>query len=401
MTDYISASLRKGKLVFWEEIARTLLNAAQRIEIAKLQSQIFGNSGSNHLIFAAGFPGICKAEFEIIRQMASEVDTCYLATHGRALREEIDLGIAALEGAKFGRITFFFPVNEQMCNHLMHKSTSETAKNGIDLAKYALDKAKGLPVDIALAGIAGADPIFVADVVSRLSAEGVSLVKLCDSAGRLFPLEIKAFFETLIQKKEKNALIGTHFHNDLGFALANTLETLKLGINVVAGSWLGLAERTGLIPTELFLFLMINETEKLADRLGLDARHFFTEKPNLSKLAKIARKVSQYTGVPLKATDLITGPSINSFSTGTPFNSPADFLAFRPENIGIEPSILVTHLSSHKVILEFMEKIGYQLTELEVKHLFSMVKTWPYENNQSIVPKEMLVKWMEEYRKSI
>ena len=64
------------------------------IEIAHLQSAIFNSLAPNHLIFAAGFPGICKAEYEIIRQMATEVDTCYLATHGRALREEIDLGIS-------------------------------------------------------------------------------------------------------------------------------------------------------------------------------------------------------------------------------------------------------------------------------------------------------------------
>ena len=62
--DPIRATANAGRVVIWEEIARdgaqakTLLSANDRLEIAQIQSSIFGAHGASHLVFAVGFPAV-------------------------------------------------------------------------------------------------------------------------------------------------------------------------------------------------------------------------------------------------------------------------------------------------------------------------------------------------------
>src|SRR3712207_4095198 len=117
MQDLVRETARAGKLVIWEEAARdgaqgkTLLSGPQRVALARATGALFGEDGPRHVIFAAGFPSIGRQEVEAMRQLAAEVDNCALASHGRATREDIDLGLEALKGAKYGRVTFFFPLS--------------------------------------------------------------------------------------------------------------------------------------------------------------------------------------------------------------------------------------------------------------------------------------------------
>ena len=92
--DRIADSLKKGRIVFWEEIARdgaqakTIMSAAQRIDIAKMHGDMFNENGPDHLVFAVGFVSIGKEEANIISEVADHVDNCYLAVNCRSNEKE-------------------------------------------------------------------------------------------------------------------------------------------------------------------------------------------------------------------------------------------------------------------------------------------------------------------------
>ena len=145
MKDLIVNSAKEGGIVFWEEIARdgaqakTIMSGQERVNIARKQAALFGGSAHKHLIFAAGFPSIGKNELESIYELAEKIDSCYLATHGRPTRYDIDLGLKALKKAKYGRVSFLLPATEQKAQRITRCSLRESYSKGIDLIKYIKD----------------------------------------------------------------------------------------------------------------------------------------------------------------------------------------------------------------------------------------------------------------------
>jgi 2-isopropylmalate synthase len=395
--DRIVESLKTKKFVFWEEIARdgaqakTILDAKQRIEIAQKHAGIFGQNGPDHLVFAAGFVSICKEEFKVIKELAERVDNCYIGVNCRSNIKEIDLSIEAVKSAKYPRIAYVLPFSERMCQLMLHKTPQESLNQGIDIARYALDKSNGIPIDVQLAGSFDADPVFVAEAAARLKEAGISITHLGDTRGRLYPREVSDYLKKMLENSAPDQLYGVHFHNDLGFALANNLESIRQGIQLAATSWLGLAERNGLVPTELLLFLLSYQKEKLNKRLGFEGNNLFSSAPDIKKLGEMAELVSHYTGVPLKITDPIVGTGVNTISTGTPFVDTNSFQPFDSEMVlGVPRKIYVTQLASTRLIKEVANLMGYTFDENQLNYLLDYVKKVPYQTGRAIFPESDL-----------
>lgn len=302
-------------VVIWEEIARDgaqariLLSSEQRIKIAKLQAELLGKHAATHLVFAAGYPAICQEEQDIIREVAEQVTECQVATHGRMIKADIDLGLSLMRHVKHGRVTFAIPIAEEHSQAMLHQSNRKTLEDAVDMTKYAVDAADGIVIDVALGGSSEEDPGFLAEVVDRLAEAGAASVKICDSNGLLFPDQIREMFETVVGQMNCDIPVGTHLHNDYGLALANNLEAIKAGARMVSTSWLGLGERNGLAATEQLIFALSGDKKMVEKRFGRGYR-FWREMPKLKRLVPVVEEVAKMTGVPIKETDPIVTPNL-------------------------------------------------------------------------------------------
>lgn len=395
--DRIADSLKHKRIVFWEEIARdgaqakTILSADQRIDIARMHGKMLNDNGPDHLVFAVGFVSIGKEEAETIRKVADHVDNCYLAVNCRSTVKEIDDSYDVIKKAKYGRVAYVLPASERLCRIMLHKKQEEVMQIGIDMAKYALDKCQGVPVDIQLAAAFDADPLFIADMASAVTEQGIATVGMGDTRGGIYPKEIAKFLDTVIQRSDEDILFSVHLHDDLGFALVNNLAAIRRGIMMPSTSWLGLAERNGLLRTELLMVHLAYEPEKTGYKLDIDGEGLFLSPPDLKMLKDIAGKVSKYTGINLKTTDPIVGPGVNSISTGTPFVDHISFQPFDPEVVlGIPQTILVTQLASRRVIREVSKRMGYNLTEDQITKILPKVKAKAYETGRAVYPENEL-----------
>lgn len=402
--DRIKKSLEKGKFVFWEEIARdgaqakTILSAKERIEIARLHASIFGQNAPDHLVFAAGFVSIAPQEKETIKQVAENIDDCYVAVNCRSVKNEIKDSIEAVKNARYPRVAFVLPASEQLCNLMLHKTPREVFDYGLEMAKYALDKANGIPVDLQLAAAYDGDTSLIADLAQAMTELGIATIGLGDTRGHKYPLEIRVFYKKLLEKSLDFIPYAPHLHNDLGFAIENTFEGIKQGINFACTSWLGLAERNGLARTELLTFLLAYQPDLLEQRLGFDGSKLFVSKPNLKILHRITNMVSKFTGVHLKVTDPIVGTGVNSISTGTPFVDTESFQPFNPlEVLGIEKKIFITHLANRRVILEVGNSLGYSFSEENILKILAIVKERAYVLNRAIVPPKEIIELFNQF----
>lgn len=391
--------------MFWEEIARdgaqakTLLTGKQRIEIARKHGEIFGQHGPDHLVFAAGFISIGNGEVKAIKELSEQVDNCCLAVNCRSSKTEIEESLQAVSSAKFARIAYVLPVSERMCQLMLHKTPEESLEQGLEIARFAVDKANGIPVDVQLAGSFDADPFFIAEAASKLKEQGISITHLGDTRGRLYPMEVSDYIEKMLSNSDKDHLYGVHFHNDLGFSLANNLECIKRGITLSACSWMGLAERNGLVPTELLTFLLSYQKDQIQQRLGFDGKKLFLTDPDIKMLQPVASLVSQYTGIPLKVTDPIAGTGVNTISTGTPFVDTKSFQPFDSEEVlGIKRKIYVTQLASNRLIKEVSLEMGYLFNDEQIQQILDFVKSRAYDLGRSVFPENELNELFEKVK---
>ncbi len=402
MTDPVRESVQDGHLVVWEEIARdgaqakTLMSGQERAKVASLQAAMFGAHAHRHLVFAVGYPSICQQEFDAIRHVVHEVETCSLVTHGRANRADVDLGLRAVEGARFGRVSYAIPTAEKHSWAMLHQSQADTLRQGIELAKYAKDKSDQVPIDVALGGAVQADPSFLAEAAVALTEAGVSTVKICDSSGERFPAEIRRIFATILDQIPAGVAIGAHLHNDYGLALANNLEAIQLGVRLVATSWLGLAERVGLASSEQVLFALTESSDRLAERTGIGSALWLTP-PDLRQLVPIAQQVSQILGIPLRSTDPIVSPAMNHIATGAYFNDPSMFRPFDPEELlGVPPRLVLTHLANHSIVQDMAGRLGYPLSPEQTSAVLKWVKARAYEQRNSIISQDVFAGFLAD-----
>jgi 2-isopropylmalate synthase len=388
MADAVITSARAGKIVLFEESprdgaqAKTMMDADFRIELARKQGQIFGAHGPAHVIFAAGFPSIAPQEFEITRRVAVETsDRVSPSAICRGTSDDVRLALDAVRDVPGARIMIILPASEATAQAMTHRPAAQALAAGRDVVDLALGH--GIAVDVCLADVPRADPGLVAEFASKITKMGAATVILADTIGQWLPEQARATISTIKSQIEDAVVLGVHLHNDLGLALANTLAAVQSGAAVVASSWLGIAERSGLVATEQLLFLLAHETEAA---LGPGADPWW-QPPDLTRLPELARMVSARTGVPISVTTPIVGTGVGTISTGTPFADPQTYQPFDPRlTLGIEPRVLLTHLASTRVVRTVALDLGHELDRDQAHRALTWVKDQAYRSGEAVVP---------------
>lgn len=123
-------------------------------------------------------------------------------------------------------------------------------QNALDLIvenlRYATEQ--GLRVDFAIEDASRADFHFLVQCLSSFSPY-IKYCLLCDTVGILSPEKSYIWVNDLMQSTT-GVNLGLHYHNDLGMALENTLQSLMAGATLVSGTFCGIGERAGNVALE-------------------------------------------------------------------------------------------------------------------------------------------------------
>ncbi|MFD8205868.1 2-isopropylmalate synthase [Streptomyces sp. NPDC059695] len=397
--DVVRESAQAGRVVLWEESARdgaqakTLMGADFRVRLAHATGRIFGADGPRHVVFAAGFPAVCAEEFEAVRQVAVEAEGAVsVAAVCRGVDRDVEQAVASVRGSRHARVMVVVPASDAMARVMVHQPAAQALQAATDLVKRARDQDDSVAVDICLADASRADTSLMAHHAQAVTDAGAGLVVLADTVGAQLPDNCRDMFTHVRAGCGPNVVLASHLHNDLGLGLANTLQALAAGVRVVSGSWLGIAERAGMVATEQLLFLLARHG---GEWLGADSEPWWTA-PDLARLPHIARMVARETGVPLGVTTPIVGTGVGTISTGTPFVHPELFQPYDPrEVLGIEPHVVLTQLASTRVVTAVAARLGHSLDADQTRAAMHWAKTRAYRTGEAVTDDATFAVYLE------
>ena len=83
---------------------------------------------------------------------------------------------------------------------------------------------------------------------------GADVVYIVDSAGGMFPEDIKKYFNSI--RKISQIPLGFHAHDNLGLAVSNSIAAIEMGAKIIDSSLQGLGRSSGNACTEVLLLAL-------------------------------------------------------------------------------------------------------------------------------------------------
>lgn len=129
-------------------------------------------------------------------------------------------------------------------------------KNQIFNAIDFLDKvkSKGYMTSLQAMGFTGYTKKEKDDLKKAMKGSGLDYFYIADSYGSILPSEIQSLFDPFLNIDPIK--IGFHPHNSLQMAFANTLEAIRIGVDIVDSTIYGMGRGAGNLPTEALIAYM-------------------------------------------------------------------------------------------------------------------------------------------------
>ncbi len=346
-----------------EQAAGGTLNVQEKLEIAR-QLERLGVD-----IIEAGTPINSQSEFDAVKVIASEVRTPTICALARAVPADIDRAWEAVRGAEHPRIHVFLGASDIHLVYQLKKSREEIlemARSMVARAKNYLDDVEFSPMDASRA-----EPEYIYQILKAVIDAGATTVNIPDTVGYATPDEFGDLIEGIFKNVPNinRAVVSVHCHNDLGLAVANSLESLKRGARQVECTINGIGERAG--NASLEEIVMAIKTR----------RDFFdlTTNINTTQIYKTSRLVSELTGFLVQPNKAVVGANAFSHESGIHqdgvIKMPITYEIMDPKTVGIPASHLVLgKLSGRHAFEERLAELGYSLSEADFNRAFQAFK---------------------------
>ncbi|WP_353929457.1 2-isopropylmalate synthase [Okeanomitos corallinicola TIOX110] len=141
-------------------------------------------------------------------------------------------------------------IDDDIPPQIINKVRQDAINLIVENLHYAT-KVAGLKVGFAAEDASRADFDFLVECIRSFSPY-IEHFLLCDTVGILNPEKSYIWINDLLQSTT-GVEFGLHYHNDMGLALENTLQSLIAGANLVSGTFCGIGERAGNVAIEQVL----------------------------------------------------------------------------------------------------------------------------------------------------
>ena len=222
-----------------EQAAGGTLNTQEKLEIARQLERL------NVDVIEAGFPISSPGDFEAVRLIAKEVRKPIICGLARAHPDDIDRAWEAIKEAEHPRIHVFLSASDVHLVYQLKKSRKEVLETSRDMvarAKKYTDDIEFSPMDASRT-----EPEYIYQILEAVIDAGATTVNIPDTVGYAIPGEFGNLIEGIFHNVPNinKAIVSVHCHNDLGLAVANSLEAVKRGARQVECTINGIGERAG------------------------------------------------------------------------------------------------------------------------------------------------------------
>ena len=346
-----------------EQAAGARMNIQEKLEIARHLEKLGVD------VIEAGFPITSQGDFDAVSAIAKEVRTPAICGLARALPQDIDRAWEAVKQAQHPRIHVFLSASEIHRVHQLKKSRQEILQASRDMvarAKGYVDDVEFSPMDASRT-----EPEYLYQILEAVIDAGATTVNIPDTVGYAIPSEFGNLIKGIFQNVPNitRAVVSVHCHNDLGLAVANSLEAVKNGARQVECTINGIGERAGNASLEEIVMAIKTRSD------------FFdlTTNINTAQIYKTSRLVSEVTGFVVQPNKAIVGANAFRHESGIHqdgvIKMPVTYEIMDPRTIGIPASGLVLgKLSGRHALRERLAEMGYSLSEEDLGRVFTAFK---------------------------
>jgi len=199
----------------------------------------------------AGIPAVGKAEKEAIYKIMQNRQNAKIVAWNRMNTQDIKHSFECCPDI----IHICVPVSYVQIYSKLRKNKVWLINMLIECVSFV--QANGFEVAIGFEDASRADITFMLSIISTLESMGIKSVRYADTVGVLTPVRAADTVKSLM--KNRNIDIEIHVHNDLGMAVANSIEACKAGAKYIDCTMFGLGERAG----NCNLFHFLHATERL------------------------------------------------------------------------------------------------------------------------------------------
>jgi 2-isopropylmalate synthase len=346
-------------------------SASDKVRIARTLDQL----GFDYV--EGGFPGSNPKDEELFATLATHpLKRARLAAFGATRRAggkcEDDANLNALIASGAGVWTLVGKSDSWQVGAVLQTTTNENLDMVRDSVAYGVGLGREVIFDAEhfFDGFAR-DAEYAVEVCLVAARAGARWVVLCDTNGGSLPAEIREGVEAV--KRAVDALglqvgVGIHCHNDCELAVANSLEGVMAGADMVQGTINGYGERCGNAN-------LVSVVANLVLKLGLDA----LPPGAAGRFTDLSRTVAEIANLALPLQQPFVGHGAFAHKGGqhvaAMLRHSDSYQHIDPAVVGNEPRVLVSELSGRGNVLAKAREFGLELerddpqTQWLVQHL--------------------------------
>ncbi|MDD5558141.1 2-isopropylmalate synthase [Candidatus Methylomirabilis sp.] len=340
------------------------MNTREKLEMARQLARLKVD------VIEAGFAIASEDDFEAVKTIAQNVKGGpIIASLCRTRDLDIDRSWEALQYADRSRIHIFIATSEIHITYKLKSTQEEVLQAAIAAVKHArryTDDVEFSPEDAHRS-----EQDFLCKVVEEVIKAGATTINIPDTVGYGLPWEFGARIKNLFDRVPNidKAVISCHCHNDLGLAVANSLEAVRNGARQVECTINGIGERAGNASLEEIVMALRTRKDLLDFETGI----------NTEEIYRSSKLLTSIIGIPVQPNKAIVGANAFAHEAGVHqhgmLQKPLTYEIMTPESVGVPQSRLVLgkHSGRH-AFKKRLEELGAILPEEAVNRAFTRFK---------------------------
>jgi 2-isopropylmalate synthase len=333
-------------------------------------------------VIEAGFAVSGQSDFESIRAIAEAVTESTVCSLSRAVDKDIDLSAEAIRPARSGRIHIVLATSPIHMRYKLQMEPEDVLELGVRSVKRARKYSDN--VEFSCEDASRSDLEFLARFVEAVIAAGATTVSLPDTTGYATPGEYGRMYTHLRENVANidRAVLSAHCHNDLGLAVANSLEATRCGARQIECTINGIGERAGNASLEEIVMALRTRRDYFGLDTGIDAK----------LLVPASRLVSEATGFDVQPNKAIVGRNAFAHASGIHqdgmLKHPGTYQIMTADDVGWDQFQLVLGKhSGRNGYRTYMAQLGIEFaSDAELGESFARFKTvveskWPLDRD--------------------
>ncbi len=348
------STLRDG-----EQTPGARLNQEEKLEVARQLARLGVD------IIEAGFPVSSPGEKKAVQNIARLVKGPVICGLARAIQGDIDTAWEAVREAEKPRLHVFLGASDIHMKHKLKKDPQILLEQGVEAVKYAAQYTSDIEYSPEDATRAREEYLY--KLLEAVIKAGATTINIPDTVGYTVPEE----FGALIRRLKENVtgmdkvVLSVHCHNDLGLAVANSLEAVKNGARQIECNINGIGERAGNAALE-----------EIAVALRIRQNHFpYYTDLNFSEIYRTSRLVSKLTSISVPVNKAVVGLNAFAHSSGIHqdgiLKNKETYEIIDAELIGSKAAqMCLTARSGRHAVMDQLKKMHFSLTPEQLETIY-------------------------------